>query len=61
MDEGWSRWLMEAYDFGFSSLRNPDVLAGDLRSRYDVVVIAGRRSADEFQGEYVPPSAERLW
>jgi uncharacterized membrane protein len=40
MDEGWTRWLLESYDFAFTSLYNADVRAGDLRSRYDVIVIA---------------------
>jgi len=40
MDEGWTRWLMEAYGVPFTSLRNPDVRAGDLIERYDVIVIA---------------------
>jgi hypothetical protein len=40
MDEGWTRWVMEAYDLPFSSLYNPDVRAGDLIERYDVIVIA---------------------
>ena len=40
MDEGWTRWLLEMYDFEFTSLRNADVLAGDLRDRYDVIIVA---------------------
>ena len=40
MDEGWTRWLLEMYDFGFTSLYNADVLAGDLRDRYDVIIVA---------------------
>jgi len=40
MDEGWTRWVMEAYDVPFTSLYNPDVRAGDLIDRYDVIVIA---------------------
>ncbi|MEJ2542029.1 MAG: M14 family metallopeptidase, partial [Gemmatimonadota bacterium] len=40
MDEGWTRWVMEMYEIPFTSLYNPDVLAGGLRDRYDVIVIA---------------------
>jgi len=40
MDEGWTRWLFDVYDFAVQSLRNADVRAGDLRSRYDVIVLA---------------------
>lgn len=40
MDEGWTRWLYEMYELDFTSLRNADVRAGDLRTRYDVIVLA---------------------
>ena len=40
MDEGWTRWLLEMYDFSFRSLRNADVRAGSLRDRYDVIVLS---------------------
>ncbi len=40
MDEGWTRWLLEMYEFDFTSLHNADVRAGELRSRYDVIVVA---------------------
>lgn len=43
MDEGWSRWLLERYDFDFRNLRNADVHAGDLRDRYDVIVLPAER------------------
>ncbi len=40
MDEGWTRWLLERYDFDITSLRNADVLAGELGERYDVIILA---------------------
>jgi hypothetical protein len=40
MDEGWTRWVLEMFELPFTSLYNPDVLAGDLRSRYDVILVA---------------------
>ncbi len=61
MDEGWTRWLMEAYDFEVQSLRNADVRAGDLRSRYDVIVIAdmGQGTIENgFAKGSVPPRYE---
>ena len=33
MDVGWTLWLMEMYDFDFTSLYNADVRAGELGSR----------------------------
>jgi len=40
IDEGWTRWLMERYGVEFTNLYNADVRAGELSSRYDVIVIA---------------------
>jgi len=44
MDEGWSRWLLEQYGFAFRSLREADVRAGDLRDRYDVIILPAERA-----------------
>ena len=38
MDEGWTRWLLEQFGFAYSSLRNPDILAGRLNAKFDVIV-----------------------
>ncbi len=40
IDEGWTRWLLERYGFSFRSLYNADVKAGNLRERYDVIILA---------------------
>ena len=61
MDEGWTRWLLEMYDFDFSSLYNPDVVAGDLRDRYDVIILADMRANQILNGfakGSVPPRYE---
>ena len=61
MDEGWTRWAMERYGFEFTSLRNADVLAGDLRGRYDVIVIASmgtNQIVEGFAKGSVPPRYE---
>ena len=61
MDEGWTRWLLEAYDFEFTSLRNADVLAGGLRDRYDVIIVADMGAGQILNGfakGTVPPRYE---
>ncbi|MCZ6915256.1 MAG: M14 family zinc carboxypeptidase [Gemmatimonadetes bacterium] len=50
MDEGWTRWLMERYDFAFTNVYNADIIAGALRQRYDVLVIADIGSSTILQG-----------
>jgi hypothetical protein len=57
-DEGWTRWLYEMYEVDFTSLMNADVRAGDLRSRYDVIVLADVRANSIINGSAngsVPP------
>jgi hypothetical protein len=59
MDEGWTRFIFENYDFSFVSLLDKDIREGHLRSKYDVIVIPGELSeAQIIQGlrpEAVPP------
>ncbi|HXW93061.1 MAG TPA: M14 metallopeptidase family protein, partial [Terriglobales bacterium] len=38
-DEGWSRWILEKYDFAPLTLRNGDIQAGNLRDRLDAIII----------------------
>jgi hypothetical protein len=61
MDEGWTRWLLENHGFDFTSLRDADVHAGDLRGRYDVVVLPAARPQGLIEGYArgtVPPRYE---
>ena len=61
MDEGWSRWLLERYGFDFNNLRNAGIQAGDLRSRYDVILLPaerGGRLKDGYAKGSVPPRYE---
>ncbi|MCH2466152.1 MAG: hypothetical protein MK237_09645, partial [Gemmatimonadetes bacterium] len=58
MDEGWTRWILEMYEIEHVNLYNADVRAGDLRSRYDVVVLAdmgGNQIINGFGNGSVPP------
>ena len=58
MDEGWTRWLLERYDFQFSNIGNADVRAGRLGDRFDVILIADIRSRTIMNGSpkgSVPP------
>ncbi len=50
MDEGWTRWLLERYEFKFENIRNADFSAGNLRDRYDVIVLPAERSSTLLNG-----------
>ena len=39
IDEGWTRWVLEQHEFKFASITDQDVRAGDLRQKYDVVIL----------------------
>jgi hypothetical protein len=38
-DEGWTRWLLDQYEFKFTSITDADVRAGNLRQRFDVIIL----------------------
>ena len=39
MDEGWTRWVLEQYEFPFTTLRDKDIRAGNLRAKFDVILL----------------------
>ena len=39
MDEGWTRWVLEQYEFTYTTLRNDDIRAKDL-SAFDIILFA---------------------
>ncbi|MCS7025076.1 MAG: M14 family metallopeptidase [Bryobacteraceae bacterium] len=50
MDEGWTRWLLDAFGFSYARLTNPEVLAGQLRRRFDVIVFPDQSAATIHNG-----------
>jgi hypothetical protein len=50
IDEGWTRWLLDQFEFAYSSVSNKEIPAGDLRSRYDVVVFPDQESKELVSG-----------
>ncbi len=67
MDEGWTRWVMEQYEFPFTRVSGADIQAGALRDRIDVLVITdepqgalqGRRPRRPWRRRCRPSSGER--
>jgi hypothetical protein len=72
MDEGWTRWVLEQFGFEYKSAGNSDILAGELRSRYDVLIFPDQGASviangyrpgsmpEEFTGGLGPTGAEAL-
>lgn len=38
-DEGWTRWMLEQYEFPFTSVSPVELRKGNLRDRFDVIVL----------------------
>jgi hypothetical protein len=38
MDEGWTRWLLERFNWKYANVLNADILSGNLNQRYDVIL-----------------------
>ena len=39
VDEGWTRWILEQYEFSYKSISDTDVRAGNLRAQFDVIIL----------------------
>ena len=61
MDQGWTEWLFDTYDFKYTLIGPEDIRAGKLGDRFDVVVMAsqGLTSAGR-GGRGGPPAAAPL-
>jgi hypothetical protein len=58
VDEGWTRWLLEQYEFPYKSIPDADVRAGNLRAQFDVIVLPSLppdRIAGGLSRAVVPP------
>jgi hypothetical protein len=40
MDEGWTRWVLDQYEFEYLRVSGSDIQAGNLRNKIDVLVIS---------------------
>jgi len=45
MDEGWTRLMLEEFDFPYVSVRDIEIQAGGLRDKYDVIVLPHDRTS----------------
>jgi hypothetical protein len=50
-DEGWTRFVLEQYEFPFASLHDADIRAGNLRANYDAIILpSSRRPSSIIEG-----------
>jgi hypothetical protein len=50
MDEGWTRWVLEQYEFPYTTLHNADVKAGRLREKFDAVILPDQQARQIIEG-----------
>jgi len=55
MDEGWTRYVLEEFSVPYTSLENKDIRAGNLRARFDAIVLPDQ-TADAIVDGHPPGS-----
>jgi hypothetical protein len=54
IDEGWTRWVLEQWEFAPRTLHDSDIRAGNLRQQFDVLVLADQQPRDILEGNTSP-------
>jgi len=58
IDEGWTRWVLEQYEFRATPIHNAEIRRGGLRASFDAIIIpdqAPREIIDGFNSESIRP------
>jgi hypothetical protein len=58
MDEGWTRWVLEQYDFSYQTLTDADIRGGGLHEKFDVIILSDQSAGSIERGhdaENMPP------
>jgi hypothetical protein len=58
MDEGWTRWIFDTWEFPYTSLHDAEIRSGRLKQKYDVIVLTNVSSSRIVNGHAegsVPP------
>jgi hypothetical protein len=50
MDEGWTRWVFDHYEFPYKTLHNEDIKAGKLRDHFDAIILPDARAREILEG-----------
>jgi hypothetical protein len=51
MDEGWTRWVLEHYEFPYKTLHNADLQAGKLRDSFDAIIVPDQAENSIVEGQ----------
>jgi hypothetical protein len=54
MDEGWTRWVLEQYEFNLTSIHNAEIKAGKLRLKFDAIILADQDARSIIEGFDAP-------
>jgi hypothetical protein len=50
MDEGWTRWVLEQYEFSYTTIHNADMRSGNLRGQFDAIILADQSPREIIDG-----------
>ncbi len=50
MDAGWTQWLLDHFRVPYTVVRNADIRAGNLRARFDSIILASQSTASILHG-----------
>ncbi|MDR1989015.1 MAG: hypothetical protein LBQ09_02150 [Acidobacteriaceae bacterium] len=49
-DEGWTRWVLEQYEFNYTTIHNADMRAGNLRRQFDAIILPDQNPREILDG-----------
>lgn len=50
-DEGWTRYVLEQFEFPYVIIHNSDIRADKLKNRFDCIILPSEQSEDLFNGQ----------
>ncbi len=54
IDEGWTRLILDQYEFPYTTLHNADIAGGKLRARFDAIVLPDQSAKSILEGQTAP-------